>query len=105
MSAKLTRYLSQGSTKGAVNVPEIEPGDVKPGRVRLLSFHANAPGFLMRLNEAISATSANVAAQQLETRGQLGYVASDLEGPLPDDFMDRVNALEGSIRARLIYPV
>ncbi|WP_238934364.1 phosphoglycerate dehydrogenase [Maricaulis parjimensis] len=103
VSAKLTRYLSQGSTKGAVNVPEIEPGEIKPGRARLLSFHANAPGFLMRLNETISSTAANIAAQQLETRGQLGYVASDLEGELPADFIDRVNALEGSIRARVIF--
>ena len=104
VSGKLARYLSQGSTKGAVNVPEIEPGEIREGRVRLLSFHANAPGFLTRLNETISSTSANIAAQQLETRGQLGYVASDLEGPLPDDFLDRVNALDGSIRARLIRP-
>jgi D-3-phosphoglycerate dehydrogenase len=104
VSGKLARYLAQGATKGAVNVPEIEPGEIKPGRVRLLSFHANAPGFLTRLNEAISSTSANIAAQRLETRNGLGYVVSDLEGPLPDDFLDRVNALEGSIRARLIRP-
>lgn len=104
VSGKLARYLSQGATKGAVNVPEIEPGEIKPGRVRLLSFHANAPGFLTRLNEAISSTSANIAAQRLETRNGLGYVVSDLEGPLPDDFLNRVNALEGSIRARLIRP-
>lgn len=102
VASKLTRYLAQGSTKGAVNVPEIEPGEIKPGRVRLLSFHANAPGFLTRLNETISGSGANIASQQLETRGQLGYVASDLEGDLPGDFIDRVNALEGSIRARLI---
>lgn len=104
VSSKLARYLSQGSTKGAVNVPEIEPGEIKAGRVRLLSFHANAPGFLTRLNESISSTSANIAAQRLETRNGLGYVVSDLEGPLPEDFLDRVNALEGSIRARLIRP-
>lgn len=104
VSSKLARYLSQGATKGAVNVPEIEPGEIKTGRVRLLSFHANAPGFLTRLNETISSTSANIAAQRLETRNGLGYVVSDLEGPIPDDFLDRVNALEGSIRARLIRP-
>ena len=102
VSSKLARYLSQGSTKGAVNVPEIEPGEIKPGRVRLLSFHQNAPGFLSRLNDVISASTANIAAQRLETRGALGYVASDLEGELPPGFIDQVNGLEGSIRARLI---
>ncbi|WP_300543749.1 phosphoglycerate dehydrogenase [Maricaulis sp.] len=104
VSGKLARYLALGSTKGAVNVPEIEPGEIKPGRARLLSFHANAPGFLTRLNETISSTAANIASQQLQTGNGLGYVASDLEGPLPEDFIDRVNALEGSIRARVIRP-
>ncbi|MHA6288130.1 phosphoglycerate dehydrogenase [Maricaulis sp. CAU 1757] len=101
VAGKLVRFLSQGSTKGAVNVPEIDAGPVRPGRHRLMSFHANAPGFLGRLNEAVSASGANIAAQHLETRGELGYVISDLEGALPDDFLQRVSSLEGSIRARL----
>ena len=102
VSGKLARYVALGATKGAVNVPEIEPGQVKPGRTRLLSFHSNAPGFLSRLNDAVSASGANIAAQHLETRGELGYVAADLEGDIPSGFIDHVRALDGSIRARLV---
>ncbi|WP_417485656.1 phosphoglycerate dehydrogenase [Maricaulis sp.] len=102
VSGKLARYVALGATKGAVNVPEIEPGHVKPGRTRLLSFHSNAPGFLSRLNDAVSASGANIAAQHLETRGELGYVAADLEGDIPSGFIDHVRALDGSIRARLV---
>ena len=50
----------------------------------------------------IGAAGANIAAQQLETRGELGYVAADLEGDLPADFLDRIKAMDGTIRARLI---
>ncbi len=102
VSSKLARYLTQGSTKGAVNVPEIEPGPIAPGRTRLVGFHGNAPGYLSRLNDAVSASGANIAAQHLETRGSIGYVAADLEGDLPDSFLDHVQALDGSIRARLL---
>ena len=102
VAAKLARFLSHGSTKGSVNVPEIEPGPIKAGRVRLLSFHGNAPGYLSRLNDAVSAAGANIAAQQLETRGELGYVAADLEGDLPDSFLEQVKAMDGTIRARLV---
>lgn len=102
VSSKLARFVSQGSTKGAVNVPEIEPGPVAPGRTRLVSFHGNAPGYLSRLNDAVSASGANIAAQHLETRGSIGYVAADLEGDLPASFLDHVRALDGSIRARLL---
>lgn len=102
VSSKLARYLTQGSTKGAVNVPEIEPGPIAPGRTRLVGFHRNAPGYLSRLNDAVSASGANIAAQHLETRGSIGYVVADLEGDLPDSFLDHIRALDGSIRARLL---
>jgi D-3-phosphoglycerate dehydrogenase len=102
VSGKLARFVTHGATKGAVNVPEIEPGNIAAGRTRLISFHGNAPGYLSRLNDAVSASGANIAAQHLETRGDIGYVAADLEGELPAAFLDHVRALEGSIRARLV---
>ncbi|MDG2044535.1 MAG: phosphoglycerate dehydrogenase, partial [Maricaulis sp.] len=102
VARKLARFIQQGTTKGAVNVPNIDPGPLAPGRTRLLSFHGNAPGYLTRLNDAISASGANVAAQHLETSGDIGFVAADLEGDLPAAFIDHVRALDGSVRARLV---
>jgi len=102
VSMKLARYLAEGATKGAVNLPELDPGPIRNGRTRLLSIHGNAPGFLGRLNEAVSAAGANIAAQHLETRGEVGYVAADLEGDLPASFADHVKGLDGAIKTRLI---
>ena len=102
VARKLARFVLQGTTKGAVNVPNIDPGPLALGRTRLLSFHGNAPGYLTRLNDAISASGANVAAQHLETSGEIGFVAADLEGELSPAFIDHVRALDGSVRARLI---
>ena len=102
VSLKLARFLQQGSTKGAVNVPELEPGPVPEGRARVVSFHGNAPGYLSRLTEVVSASGANIASQRLETRGDFGYVIADLEGDLPDNLVEQVKALDGSIRVRLI---
>lgn len=102
VASKLARFLTEGATKGAVNVPEMDPGPLSAGQTRLLSFHGNAPGYLTRLNEAVSASGANVTAQRLETKGELGFVAADLDGELPAGFVDYVSALEGSIKTRLI---
>ena len=70
-------------------------GDLFPGldcpRVRYPSF-----------NDAVEQVGANVAAQFLQTEGDLGYAVADLEGDLPADFLDRVRAIDGTIRARLI---
>ena len=102
VALKLARFLSQGTTKGAVNVPELDPGPLKSGTRRILSFHRNAPGFLSRFNDAVSTSGANIAAQRLQTMGELGYATADLEGELPAGFVEHIAALDGSIATRLI---
>lgn len=99
---KLAKYLYLGSTGHAVNFPEVEPGPIRPGCTRVAVPHKNAPGFLRRLNDAAERAGANVAAQFLQTDAEIGYALADLEGKLPDDFLDRINALDGTIRARLL---
>ena len=101
-ATKLAKYLYQGATNFAVNFPEVEAGPVAAGRTRLAVPHQNRPGFLRRLNDLAERLGANVAAQFLQTDGELGYAVADLEGELPPDLLDQVNQLEGVIRARLI---
>jgi D-3-phosphoglycerate dehydrogenase / 2-oxoglutarate reductase len=101
-ASKLGKYLYEGGTMHAVNFPRIDPGPVREGRTRILVPHANAPGFLRRLNDAAERAGLNVAAQYLQTEGELGYAIADLEGAVPSDFLDRIRALDGTIRARLI---
>ena len=99
---KLAKYLHQGSTGHAVNFPQVEPGPLRSGATRLCVPHVNAPGFLRRLNDAAEKAGANVAAQYLQTSPEIGYAVADLEGDLPADFLSRIEAIEGTIRARLI---
>jgi D-3-phosphoglycerate dehydrogenase len=101
-ATKLAKYVYEGATNFAVNFPQVEPGPVAPGRIRLAVPHENRPGFLRRLNDLAERAGANVAAQFLQTEGEIGYAIADLEGPLPDDLLDQVRGLEGVIRARLI---
>jgi len=101
-ATKLAKYLYQGATNFAVNFPEVEPGPVGEGRTRLMVPHENRPGFLRRLNDLAERLGANVAAQFLQTEGELGFAIADLEGELPADLEDQVAALDGVIRARLV---
>ena len=103
-ATKLGKYLYEGATNFSVNFPQIEPGPVGAGRVRLVIPHENRPGFLRRLNDLAERLGANVAAQFLQTEGDLGYAIADLEGTLPEDLLDQVRSLEGVIRARRIEP-
>ncbi|MFN3834527.1 MAG: phosphoglycerate dehydrogenase [Glycocaulis sp.] len=101
-ASKLGKYLFRGSTGHAVNFPQVEPGPIKPGCFRLCVPHVNAPGFLRRLNDAAEKAGANIAAQYLQTDAELGYAVADLEGNLPAGFLQQIEGLDGTIRARLL---
>ncbi|MBI1263492.1 MAG: phosphoglycerate dehydrogenase [Alphaproteobacteria bacterium] len=101
-ATKLARYLFEGATSQSVNFPEVDPGPLQPGRTRILAPHLNRPGYLRKLNNLAEEAGANVAAQFLQTDGELGYAVADLEGELPGDFLDRIRAIDGTIRARAI---
>ena len=99
---KLSRYAFEGATSKSVILPELEPGPLVAGRARLTSLHSNVPGYLSRLNEVIGTTGLNIAAQYLNTAGSHGYASADLEGDVPDGFMARIGAVEGTLKVRLL---
>lgn len=99
---KLARYAFEGGSAKAVNLPELEPGLLAEGRSRLVSIHRNQPGYLSRLNEAASAMGLNIASQYLNTAGAYGYATADLEGEIPGDLLQKIEAMDGTIRARLL---
>lgn len=110
VALKLIRFINNGSTMGAVNVPQVDlPGQQSPEqagparRHRILNFHRNEPGFLNRLNGAIAQAGANVAAQHLQTQGDIGYVVLDVDPSDGEGVMDAIKSLPGSIRSRILW--
>lgn len=103
VAAKLLNFLKTGATTGAVNFPEISPGAMV-GCARLLNVHGNAPGALARLNTALAEDGANVCAQYLQTRGELGYVITDLERVPSAALLAKLRGEPGFIRTRVITP-
>ena len=104
VAKKLVDYSDVGSTLGAVNFPQVQL-PARPTGTRYIHVHQNAPGMLRRLNEVFSRRELNIAAQYLQTDGEIGYVVIEAEG-LPEqsrDTLNEIRALEGTIRARLLY--
>ena len=60
---------------------------------------------LRRLNEVFLQRDINIAAQYLQTDSEVGYVVVDAEEPdtVGEDILDEIRALDGTIRARLVY--
>ncbi|WP_245604486.1 phosphoglycerate dehydrogenase [Nocardioides aequoreus] len=103
VSTKLSRFLQGSSTELSVNLPEVAAPPLASGsRVALL--HRNVPGVLAGVNQVLADLEANVTAQYLSTRGEMGYVVTDVASPLPDHALDRIAADDAAIWLRTHGP-
>ena len=104
VARKMLDYFSSGSTMGAVNFPQVQLQARTTG-ARFSHVHRNVPGMLRRLNEIFVQRDINIIAQYLETDREVGYVVldADLTGHDSHGLLDDIRALEGTIRARMVY--
>jgi len=104
VARKLIDYSDNGSTVGAVNFPQAQLPP-RPRGTRFIQVQRNMPGMLGKLNELFARHSVNIAAQYYETRGEIGYVVLDADASAADSqrLLTDIRALEGTIRARLVY--
>ena len=104
VARKLIDYSDGGSTMGAVNFPQVQL-PVRPQGTRFIQVQRNLPGMLGRLNEVLARHAINIAAQYYETHYDVGYVVLDADASAADSqaVLADIRALEGTIRARLVY--
>lgn len=99
---KFVKYSDNGSTLSAVNFPEVSL-PIHNQAKRLLHIHENRPGVLNRINQIFVESNVNIAAQYLQTDPTIGYVVIDVECDNVDEALQRLKAIEGTIRARVLY--
>ena len=104
VARKLVDYSDVGSTVGAVNFPQVQLPQRLTG-TRFIQVQRNLPGMLQRLNEIFARRHINIAAQYYQTDGEIGYVVmeADKVGEEARIVLEEIRALEGTIRARLLY--
>ena len=104
VARKLVDYSDSGTTLGAVNFPQVQL-PTRPIGTRYLHVHRNRPGMLGQVNEVFSRRGLNIAAQYLQTDGETGYVVVEADASVEDSgaVLADLRALEGTIRARLLY--
>jgi D-3-phosphoglycerate dehydrogenase len=112
VGAKLIKFINNGSTTGAVNVPEVElpeqgeraSGGGGGGRHhRILHFHRNVPGVLSKMHGAIAGLGVNIVAEHLQTRGELGYVVLDIDPMEGKAVLARLREVPETIRVRMLW--
>jgi len=104
VARKLIDYSDTATTLGAVNFPQVQLPP-RPTGARWTHIHRDAPGVLSRINEAFGRRGLNIAAQYYQTYAELGYVVVESVEARDEAeaILNELRALQGTIRARLIY--
>lgn len=98
---KLARFLTAGTTRSAVNFPEIAHLE-KAVKSRVLHVHRNEPGVIARMNADFAASGLNIVAQQLQTRGAIGYAITDVDDAISAELMKTLCSELATIRCHLV---
>lgn len=101
VSDTLIRFLTGGTTRGAVNFPNVDVPEVM-APVRLLNVHRNVPGVLGEINGIVSRNKGNIRAQYLSTDPEIGYLVMDIENADGERLAREVSALKTSIKTRFV---
>jgi D-3-phosphoglycerate dehydrogenase len=86
----------------SVNLPQVQSDSRVAGRSRLLHVHHNVPGVLATVNGLLANAHVNIEGQVLSTRGELGYVITDVAGGLTTEVIDKLESMPETVRLRVL---
>ncbi|KAL2813334.1 hypothetical protein BDW59DRAFT_154869 [Aspergillus cavernicola] len=103
----LVRYVNEGTTLGAVNLPEVALRSLtmdQPEHARVIYIHHNVPGVLRKVNEVLG--DHNVDKQMTDSRGDVAYLMADVsnvDNTTIKDLYERLESLSSRIMTRILY--
>jgi D-3-phosphoglycerate dehydrogenase / 2-oxoglutarate reductase len=98
---KLAHFVREGNTTLSVNLPGVALPE-QPGTSRIAHVHINMPGVLAQVNSILADHQVNVEGQLLSTRGEYGYLITDIGGDFTEAVLDRLRAMDQTIRLRVL---
>lgn len=107
VSTALTRYVNEGTTLGAVNMPEVALRSLtinETNHARVIYIHKNVPGVLREVNQVLA--DHNVDKQMTDSRGDVAYLMADISRVAADEVKELYHNLEdlsSCIRTRVLY--
>ncbi len=101
VATRLRDYVFNGSTSLSVNLPNLSL-PLLQGAHRIAFLHENIPGVLAAVNRVFAEHDVNIEAQLLATRGELGYVVTDVAAGLAHEAIAALSAMPANVRLRVL---
>jgi D-3-phosphoglycerate dehydrogenase len=98
---KLAMYAQDGTTTLSVNLPPVALPQ-PPGTHRVVHIHRNTPGVLAAVNGILAEHDVNIEGQLLGTRGEVGYLLTDIGRDYSDEVVTRMREMPQTIRLRVL---
>jgi D-3-phosphoglycerate dehydrogenase len=101
VAGKLHDFVATGASTLSVNLPGVAL-EHAPGTHRLAHLHQNVPGVLARVNAVLADRLVNIEGQLLTTRGDLGYLVTDIGLDYAPDVVEELAGLPETVSLRII---
>jgi D-3-phosphoglycerate dehydrogenase len=101
VAGKLRDYVVDGATTMSVNLPHLALPS-QPNGHRIAHLHHNVPGVLATINGVLADNKVNIEGQLLGTRGELGYVITDVAVDYPAGVPADLASLPETVRLRVL---
>jgi D-3-phosphoglycerate dehydrogenase / 2-oxoglutarate reductase len=98
---KLVHFVQEGNTTLSVNLPSVALPQ-QAGMSRIVHVHINTPGVLAQVNSVLAEHHVNVEGQLLSTRGEYGYLITDISGGFTDEVLAQLRAMDQTVRLRVL---
>jgi D-3-phosphoglycerate dehydrogenase len=101
VAGKLAQFVADGNTTLSVNLPGVDLAQLAQSH-RVAHVHRNTPGVLAQVNSILAEHSVNIEGQLLATRGDYGYLLTDIGSDFPDEVLTQLRAMPQTIRLRVL---
>jgi D-3-phosphoglycerate dehydrogenase len=101
VAKKLIEHIRSGSSALSVNMPNVDL-PVRAGAHGLIHIHRNTPGVLATINSIFADHRVNIEGQALGTRGDVGYVITDIASDYTDEMIAGLTHMDETIRLRVL---
>ena len=94
-------FVENGNITNSVNYPAATLG-VCDKTARITICHKNVPNMIGQLTSVVAGKNINVADMVDKSRGDFAYAIIDLDHPVTDALIEKLNAVEGVIKVRVV---
>lgn len=98
---ELMDYLENGNIKNSVNYPACDMGVCTSAR-RIALLHMNVPNMIGQISAILASTDVNIANMMNKSKDRYAYTMVDLETDIDDLTLQKLNAIKGMMRVRVI---